>query len=109
MNAFLLKGTVLYRRRVRCKDSDVPLRILVLQSSLPRHVRFAIFDELKHNSCDKYEEWVRRAIKLPLGVLAPQRSQPLGEALANTMRSMDQSITGHDDAKVEILKLVCQV
>ena len=48
--------------------STVPLRIQVLQSSLPDDVKMRIFDEIRTAGCEeKYVTWVRRALELPLG------------------------------------------
>ena len=48
----------------------MPLRIQVLRSGLPEAVRMQIFEDLRGGACDKYVQWVRRALRLPLGRIA---------------------------------------
>lgn len=98
-----------HKRSKTC--SDTPIRIQVLQSSLPEHVKFTIFNDLRGGACDKYVQWVRRAIQLPMGVVhagADPLHMPLAASILRAKAAMDAAITGHDAAKCEILKLVCQ-
>lgn len=88
-----------------------PLRIRVLQSALPESVRMTIFDKLQVGACSKYIDWVNAALRLPLGVLAPPVDpphMPVGTSVARARATLDAHITGHDLAKREVLKLVCQ-
>ena len=89
---------------------EPPLRIRVLQSHLPEAVRRGIFEDLKSGCNDKYVQWVRRAVELPLGVetRSPWTSLPFPRAIAHARQTLDAAITGHSLAKGEILKLVCQ-
>lgn len=88
---------------------EVPLRIQVLQSFLPHHIRLQIFDDLGRNNCEKYLTWVRRIIRVPINVMHPQRTLGNIENLIQKARdTMDNCITGHADAKREVLKLICQ-
>ena len=89
---------------------DVPLRMQVLQSTLPEELRAHLFHELEHNLCDKYTTWVRKALQLPLGRMH-RKEQQLGAvatALERVKASLDRHATGHDAAKREVLKLFCQ-
>ena len=90
------------------KRSAVPLRIQVLQSQLPATVRMSIFDELRGCANDKYVQWVRRALRLPLGVRTPTAIEDVAEAVTSAKRTLDECVTGHSEAKREVLKLVCQ-
>jgi len=112
----------------RRRSVSPPLRIQVLQSRLPEDVRLRIFDTLgrSSSSCDKYTTWVRRLLELPLDVYHHNDGHGHGEldvgcavvpstladvverALARAKTVMDEHVTGHSEAKVEILKLVCQ-
>ena len=88
---------------------EVPLRIQVLQSFLPHHIRLQIFDDLGRNNCEKYLTWVRRIIRVPINVMHPQRTLGNIENVIQKARdTMDNCITGHSDAKREVLKLICQ-
>ena len=88
---------------------EVPLRIQVLQSFLPHHIRLQIFDDLGRNNCEKYLTWVRRIIRVPINVMHPQRTLGNIENVIQKARDkMDDCITGHADAKREVLKLICQ-
>lgn len=89
---------------------ETPLRLQVLQSPLPEAVRLRVFEDLARCGSDKLVEWVRRALRLPLGVRAP-RAVPgaaAGEAVARARALMDAEVTGHERTKREVLKLVCQ-
>ena len=91
--------------------ADAPLRIQVLQSTLHEHVKMSIFNELRAGAGEKYVQWVRRAIQLPLDVMHPGLDpvhMPVSSSIARAKATMDAAITGHDAAKCEILKLVCQ-
>ena len=98
------------RRRAGAEES-VPLRIQVLQSSLPEQVRLQLFEELKtpHVS-DKKLEWMRRVIHLPLDrPCAPSYAHDsVRSALKEARALMEQVATGFDDVKTEVLKLVYQ-
>jgi ATP-dependent Lon protease len=87
---------------------EPPLRIQVLQSNLPEAKRLEIFDELSRSSCEKYTTWVRRLIQLPLGVHVQRRGFALEDTVQRAQRIMDRVVTGHESAKREVLKLVCQ-
>lgn len=89
--------------------TTVPLRIQVLQSDLPGDLRTQIFDELQGCTSDKYVQWVRRLLRVPVGVLhTPTRAASTADALGDARAVMDRQITGHADAKREVLSLVCQ-
>ena len=94
------------------EGAEAPLRIRVLRSDLDEATRLRIFEELQIGPCAKYIQWVRRAVQLPLKVLCPPvdpMHMPVGTAVGRARKTMDECITGHDAAKVEILKLVCQL
>ena len=87
-----------------------PLRIQVLQSGLPDAVNMKIFEDLRTCHSDKYLQWVRRAIQLPLGRLAtPTTVYPRAiDAVRAARAHMDSVATGFGAVKTEVLKLVCQ-
>jgi ATP-dependent Lon protease len=88
---------------------DMPLRLRVLQSHLPESVRMQIFEELRSAPHEKYMQWVRRAIQLPCGVVSvPYALTSPTEAVAAARATMDAAVTGFDELKTEVLKLVCQ-
>tara|TARA_B110001450_G_scaffold32435_1_gene28140 strand:- start:1787 stop:3031 length:1245 start_codon:yes stop_codon:yes gene_type:complete len=86
-----------------------PLRIQVLQSSLPEDVKMQIFETLRSCNSDKYMQWVKRALHLPLHVRAPMpMSASVRDAVVTARTHMESVATGFDDVKTEILKIVCQ-
>lgn len=87
---------------------EAPLRVQVLQSNIPRHVRLQIFEVLGQTQCEKYKNWVRRLIRLPLNLLYPMKTAKTDMAIKQAKLKMDEMITGYEDAKREVLKLVCQ-
>ena len=87
---------------------EAPLRLQVLQSS-PHHLRLEIFEDLGHNTCEKYLNWVRKIIRVPNNVLYPRALLgSIENAVRTASERMDSCITGHADAKREVLKLLCQ-
>lgn len=93
------------------KRTAIPIRIQVLQSNLPPPVRLQIFDELSRGVCEKYLQWVRKLVRLPLGVIyAPPPPHPTcaKQAVGESLAVMNHHVSGHHVAKREILKLVCQ-
>jgi len=104
---------------VRMMDADTkrscgrmgmtPLRIQVLQSSLPEDVKMQIFETLRTCNSDKYAQWVKRALLLPLAVRAPQPvCTSVHDAVVTARECMESVATGFDEVKTEILKIVCQ-
>lgn len=88
---------------------ETPLRIQVLQSSLPNETRHAVFEALRHGASDKYLQWVRRALRLPLDrVCTTSAGDSVQHALDEAKRAMDGAVVGFDAAKTEVLRLLCQ-
>jgi len=98
----------------RRDGSNAPLRIQVLQSSLPNDTRMRIFNELSSDGTPKYIQWVRKVLLLPISRIVIPRfmlrnfAATPTEAIRRARETMDEHVTGHDVAKREILKLVCQ-
>ena len=70
-----------------------------------------IFDTLSTCHSDKYIQWVKRALLLPLTTRAPRWGATAHDArgaILAARATMDAVATGFDDVKTEILKLVCQ-
>lgn len=96
-------------RRLYARTGMAPLRIQVLQSALPDAVKMQIFDTLSTCHSDKYIQWVKRALLLPLAARAPSPVHAsVRDAILAAQDKMDAVATGFDDVKTEILKLVCQ-
>lgn len=90
------------------KPLDEPRRLRVLRSKLPDHVKADIFRQLADNETPKFEEWVERALKLPLKTFTPiPKRQDHGKVIRNAIAIMNAEITGHDTAKQEVLRLIC--
>ena len=94
----------LERSMKESRFGEAPLRVLVLQSKLPSHMQLNIFQALRAGVTEKYVNWVQRAIELPLQVevrpkLSVERAREILEA----------EVTGQEAAKLEVLKMVCQV
>ena len=91
--------------------NDVPLRLQVLQCQLGEATKMKIFEDLRHiGNNDKYITWARKATQIPLDVVyVNSNGKTLGEKLACARTIMDTEITGHDVAKREVLKILCQL
>lgn len=88
---------------------SVPLRIRVLQSGLPTQVKLSTFETLRFTCSDKLVAWAERAVELPLGCLRqPFVGRDVKLVLTHAKTHLDAVITGHANAKHEVLKLVCQ-
>ena len=87
----------------------VPMKYLILQSRLPHNVKQATLRRLERGVDCKYEQWLQRAIELPIGVFAPKPPATEVGALLKLGRSeMDAAICGNYEAKMEILRLLGQ-
>jgi len=97
-------------KRACHRSQDAPLRIRILQSRLPDMLRMRLFEDLRTCASDKYTTWVRRLLTLPFGVARAPRYARMSapEALRDAEARMDSVVTGHEAAKLEVLKLVCQ-
>lgn len=84
-----------------------PRRIRVLRSHLPMKVKSDIFRCLATNDTAKYEEWVEHALRLPLNKFTKRPDIKESEFVWRAQRKMDEEITGHDEAKQEVLRLIC--
>ena len=82
----------------------------VLQSVLPEHVKLEIFEDFKAEQSEKYLTWVRKAIRLPLGVMNPCKTNnvSLQRNILRASELLDETTTGHSGIKREVLKILCQ-
>ena len=83
-----------------------PRRLRVLRSGLPDKVKADIFRQLADCENAKFEEWVERALKLPLMHLTPQPNDTPSNFIANAQTIMEEEITGHVEAKREVLCMI---
>jgi ATP-dependent Lon protease len=102
--------TKLFERSKRSRPSgDVPFRMQVLRSTLPEHVKLGIFEDFKVEQSEKYLSWVRKAIRLPLGITHPsQTNGSLQSDIRRASKLLDETTTGHYAMKREVLKILCQ-
>ena len=84
-----------------------PIRIRVLRSSLPISVRSSIFNRLQENECEKYKEWVERALQLPLNCYSPLPEVSNRKFLKKAYTIMNTHVTGHHSVKREVLRTLC--
>ena len=80
-----------------------PRRLRVLRSNLPKLVKADIFRQLADNDTAKFEEWVERALKLPLEKMTPLPLEKPADLVARAHDVMEREITGHVEAKREVL------
>ena len=97
-------------KRQRRAVIEEPLRITVLRSRLPEAIKAQIFDQLAMPQHDKYVRWVRQMLRVPIArpcaSVFSHLSPATGIALASA--ALDAHATGFQEAKTEVLKLVCQ-
>lgn len=91
------------------RPSHVPLRISVLQSSLPRNIKLDIFEELGRTACNKYLTWARKAIRLPFNKLSLTipKDKDRATSLQSALKVMDIAVDGHEEPKTEVLRMLC--
>lgn len=87
--------------------STEPKRVRVLRSNLPVKVKMDIFKNLAQNESAKYDEWVEHALRIPMGVYSPKPTSDFASFITNARAKMDEEITGHENAKQEILRMIC--
>lgn len=89
-------------------NDEIPFRMQVLRSHLPHEVKLTIFEDLeKSDHSDKFINWVRKAMRLPLNVVSQSfHKGSMQERLQEAKRVLDATSTGHDDMKREVLKLL---
>ena len=92
---------------VQMNPTNEPRRIRVLRSNLPMNVKADIFRSLADNDTPKYEEWVDHALRLPIGKYTKRPSIDDLEFIRRAEDKMNDEITGHDEAKQEVLRLIC--
>ena len=92
---------------VKADGRNVPLRIQILNSHLPHAVKHDALQKLKEGGREdfKYEAWIRNCLKLPLGVY---ENAPITRTTIDECRkSMNNCVHKHDNAKEEIVRLLC--
>lgn len=95
----------------RAKRSDAPLRIRLLQhETMPPSLRAHIFDELRSSCSDKMTQWAGKVLRLPFGRRHdnPDVEITAASAVERARALMDKHVTGHEKAKREVMKMVCQ-
>lgn len=86
-----------------------PRRIALMQSSIPGKLQ--LFQRLQHVD-PKLETWTDKALKLPLGKYSPPpvdvvNVDAVSSFLTSTREKMDVFVSGHDQAKDSIIKIIC--
>ena len=102
--------TKIFERSKRSRSwENVPFRMQVLQSTLSEEVKLGIFEDFKAEQNEKYMSWVRKAIRLPLGIMhKPKTSSSIQSTIRRASELLDETTTGHDTMKREVLKILCQ-
>lgn len=104
------------------KISDVPVRFRILQSDIPDNIKAIFLRKLEQvqqmegmsSEYFKLNQWLDSAMRLPLGkyaqlaIQANDSSDKIHEFLHNTRLNLDKNVYGHQDAKVQILRILAQ-
>jgi len=91
------------------KCDDKPLRIQILTSNLPDRVKMKYFNSIPFNESDKYITLVKASLDIPINQYNQNyNKKKTKKFLENAIDIMGKSITGHEEAKREVLKLLCQ-
>jgi len=89
-------------------NEDQPLRILVLKSNLPDNIKLMYFKEMELCETEKYVTRVRASINIPINIFAQTKKMRTKKFLDDALNRMEDCITGHCEAKREVLKLLCR-
>lgn len=84
----------------------VPRRVRLLKSALSLELKLDIFNKLGGRQDPKFVEWVDRALTLPLLATTPRPTTTARAVLERARTVMDAEITGHMNAKHEVLRLL---
>jgi len=104
------------------KISDVPVRFRILQSDIPDTIKATFLRKLEQvqqmegmsSEYFKLNQWLDSAMRLPLGKYAQLAIQSndspnkIQEFLHTTRINLDKNVYGHQDAKVQILRILAQ-
>lgn len=98
------------KKRKRNAGTSRPIRVRVLQSSLPEEVRITMFNTLRQCATPKYVEWVNKMLRVPYGIsFSPHMHRnSAAVAIQRATEVLDAAVAGHAEAKRHVLKLVCQ-
>ena len=94
------------------ENATVPRRIRVAMSQLPNKTEIM----RKLESCDsgKYENWIEYALSIPLGkystppIKCDSSYEDVEPFLKQTRKIMDDCLYGQDEAKDEVVRVMCQ-
>lgn len=91
-------------------DADEPIRIKILRSKLPNAYRRQLFALIADDGSEKHLALVRAALRLPFGKLTVPLGldDPVCQFLRCAEVAMDERITGHANAKREVLAILSQ-
>jgi ATP-dependent Lon protease len=84
----------------------VPRRVRLLKSALGLGLKMDVFHKLGGRADPKFVEWVDRALALPLLATTPRPTSSPRAVLQRARAVMDAEITGHTNAKHEVLRLL---
>ena len=87
-------------------SKSIPRRIRVLMSDMCEQHKLDIFYKLGGYTDQKFIDWVDRALQLPLGKMTLRPKTDARAVLKHAREIMDVEITGHTNAKHEILRLL---
>ncbi len=90
------------------EEDETPLRMAVLTSSLPEEVKMNYFKSLPFNDSNKYISLVKYSLQIPFNKFLSPPNTKSKIFLDNAKKTMDSYITGNDESKNEVLKLLCQ-
>jgi ATP-dependent Lon protease len=104
------KSRLLSELKRNTTSTKIPMRFRILKSNLPN--KSEILQRVT-NSCDnpKFDAWIESLLSLPLGKLAPapvSDISKINDFLVASRKRMDDIVYGQEEAKDEIMRLLCQ-
>ena len=104
------------RKIIRFLESNVskmnsePLRLRLIKSDIPNDFKRYLFDALSDDMSEKNVNLVRTTLRLPFGRYSsiPEYIVTPFQFLSNAESIMEKHITGHENAKREVLSILAQ-
>ena len=105
-------------RIIRETFCDVePMRIKVINSSLPRAIKAEVLRKLSSSKCGfeknaKLGDWIEHIMRVPWGNYFPMpitlsdQSQKIGNYMTSVYHHMDQAVYGHLETKCHIMQII---
>lgn len=85
-----------------------PLRLQIIVSDMPADYKASLFSLVSSNASEKNLQLARDALAIPFGRYTKPPDGNVHEFLTDVRERMEREVTGHDDAKRELMSMLTQ-